>query len=158
MGCRTFFCDPSVQDRSAGVYESAHQSIRRLHDQHGIPYHYVELTAGLYRFMLAAEPALLSKKKAANEAYQRLVHSAEQLYAEFKRRGWEIKETAACAITFDELDTVREREPMYDTWMPTTTTMVYVIIAVSADLDLYAVVVAGILLMQMVMVYATTSV
>lgn len=32
-----------------------------------------------------------------------------ELHAEFKRRGWDIKETAACAITFDELDTVRER-------------------------------------------------
>ena len=47
LGCRTFYCDRSVQDHSNAIYESAHQAIRRLHDQHGIPYHYVELTAAL---------------------------------------------------------------------------------------------------------------
>lgn len=31
------------------------------------------------------------------------------LYAEFQKRGWKIEETAAAAITFDELNTVRER-------------------------------------------------
>ncbi len=31
------------------------------------------------------------------------------LYAEFKKRGWKIEETGACAITFDELDTVKQR-------------------------------------------------
>lgn len=31
------------------------------------------------------------------------------LYKEFKKRGWDIKETAACGITYDELDTARER-------------------------------------------------
>lgn len=31
------------------------------------------------------------------------------LYDEFKKRGWDIKETAACGITYDELDTARER-------------------------------------------------
>ena len=33
----------------------------------------------------------------------------ETLYAEFTRRGWPVAGTAACAITFDELDTVKER-------------------------------------------------
>jgi L-arabinose transport system substrate-binding protein len=32
-----------------------------------------------------------------------------ELHAEFVRRGWPIEETAACAITFDELNTVKER-------------------------------------------------
>ena len=31
------------------------------------------------------------------------------LYDEFKKRGWKTTETAACAITFDELNTVKER-------------------------------------------------
>jgi L-arabinose transport system substrate-binding protein len=31
------------------------------------------------------------------------------LHAEFKRRGWNVEETAACSITFDELNTVKER-------------------------------------------------
>ncbi|HPO16727.1 MAG TPA: arabinose ABC transporter substrate-binding protein [Candidatus Hydrogenedentes bacterium] len=33
----------------------------------------------------------------------------ESLYAEFKKRNWPVEETAACAITFDELNTVKER-------------------------------------------------
>jgi len=32
-----------------------------------------------------------------------------ELYQEFQRRGWPVEETAACAITFDELNTVKER-------------------------------------------------
>jgi L-arabinose transport system substrate-binding protein len=31
------------------------------------------------------------------------------LFDEFKKRGWPIEETGACAITFDELNTVKER-------------------------------------------------
>ncbi|AOS46433.1 L-arabinose-binding periplasmic protein precursor [Lacunisphaera limnophila] len=33
----------------------------------------------------------------------------EALYAEMQRRGWPVAETAVCAITFEELDTARER-------------------------------------------------
>ena len=33
----------------------------------------------------------------------------QALYDEFVRRGWPIEETAACAVTFDELNTVKER-------------------------------------------------
>lgn len=33
----------------------------------------------------------------------------QELYAEFKKRGWPAEETAACAITFDELNTLKER-------------------------------------------------
>jgi L-arabinose transport system substrate-binding protein len=33
----------------------------------------------------------------------------ETLAAEFKKRGWDIAETGVCAITFEELDTARER-------------------------------------------------
>jgi L-arabinose transport system substrate-binding protein len=31
------------------------------------------------------------------------------LYDEFTKRGWKIEETAACAVTFEELDTAKER-------------------------------------------------
>ncbi|HOZ46020.1 MAG TPA: substrate-binding domain-containing protein [Candidatus Hydrogenedentes bacterium] len=41
------------------------------------------------------------------EAIGRNVGAA--LYEEFTRRAWPIEETAACAITFDELNTVKER-------------------------------------------------
>jgi L-arabinose transport system substrate-binding protein len=33
----------------------------------------------------------------------------EALYAEMQRRGWPVEETAVCAVTFEELDTARER-------------------------------------------------
>lgn len=33
----------------------------------------------------------------------------QALYDEFKKRGWDIKDTAAVGITYDELDTARER-------------------------------------------------
>jgi L-arabinose transport system substrate-binding protein len=33
----------------------------------------------------------------------------ETLAAEFKKRGWDINETGVCAITYEELDTARER-------------------------------------------------
>jgi L-arabinose transport system substrate-binding protein len=33
----------------------------------------------------------------------------ETLAAEFKKRGWDIAETGVCAVTFEELDTARER-------------------------------------------------
>lgn len=33
----------------------------------------------------------------------------ETLAAEFKKRGWDLNETGVCAITFEELDTARER-------------------------------------------------
>lgn len=32
-----------------------------------------------------------------------------ELYAQMKHRGWDVGETAACVITFEELDTARER-------------------------------------------------
>jgi L-arabinose transport system substrate-binding protein len=34
---------------------------------------------------------------------------AKELYKEFKNRAWNIEETAACGITFDELDCVKQR-------------------------------------------------
>jgi L-arabinose transport system substrate-binding protein len=36
-------------------------------------------------------------------------NQGETLAAEFKKRGWDINETGVCAITFEELDTARER-------------------------------------------------
>lgn len=33
----------------------------------------------------------------------------EQLYAELKKRNWPIEETGACVVTFEELDTARQR-------------------------------------------------
>lgn len=33
----------------------------------------------------------------------------EQLFAEMKKRGWSVEETGVCVVTFEELDTARER-------------------------------------------------
>ena len=35
--------------------------------------------------------------------------SGQSLWDEFKKRGWPVDETAACIVTFEELDTARER-------------------------------------------------
>jgi len=46
LGCRMFFCRAAPGTTSA-VYETYHAELRRLHGAHGLPYRYVELTAGL---------------------------------------------------------------------------------------------------------------
>ncbi|MFB3890393.1 MAG: hypothetical protein ACE15C_00065 [Phycisphaerae bacterium] len=44
LGCRTFFCRGGLGEQAAAVYERHHTSLRRLHEEGGIPYIYVELT------------------------------------------------------------------------------------------------------------------
>jgi Fe-S-cluster containining protein len=51
LGCRAFFCDDGLRDFSHELYEKWHARIRRLHDTHRIPYHYIELVAGLSRIV-----------------------------------------------------------------------------------------------------------
>ena len=46
LGCRMFFCR-AAPDANSAVYETYHAELRRLHGAHGLPYRYVELTAGL---------------------------------------------------------------------------------------------------------------
>ena len=47
LGCRIYFCDKSLGDGPADIYQQKHEGICRLHSQSGLPYHYVELTAAL---------------------------------------------------------------------------------------------------------------
>jgi Fe-S-cluster containining protein len=47
LGCRLFFCDPAEREESREIYEAYHGRIRQLHDAHGLPYAYTELTAAL---------------------------------------------------------------------------------------------------------------
>lgn len=47
LGCRLYFCDPARRESFQQDYERYHSRIRRLHDAGGLPYAYVELTAGL---------------------------------------------------------------------------------------------------------------
>ena len=46
LGCRLFFCKPPPPD---DAYERLHNTIRRMHGEYAIDYHYVELTAALAR-------------------------------------------------------------------------------------------------------------
>ncbi len=46
LGCRVFFCRAGAGAMS-DLYEEFHRRLRELHEGHGIPYRYVELTAGL---------------------------------------------------------------------------------------------------------------
>ena len=47
LGCRTFFCDAGVGECCSALYEPAHRGIGRLHERHGVPYQYRELTEAL---------------------------------------------------------------------------------------------------------------
>ena len=47
LGCRIFFCQEGTQDWQQDVYEQFQQRIRRLHDEHELPYRYMEWRAGL---------------------------------------------------------------------------------------------------------------
>lgn len=56
FGCRIFFCDPAAERWQQDAYEHFHGRIRRLHDELGIPYFYVEWRAALA--ILAERPTL----------------------------------------------------------------------------------------------------
>ncbi|MHC4562746.1 MAG: hypothetical protein ACYS8X_08260 [Planctomycetota bacterium] len=45
LGCRTYFCDTSLDEQFQSICEQFHHRLRDLHDRLGAPYHYVELTA-----------------------------------------------------------------------------------------------------------------
>lgn len=47
LGCRTYFCQAGSDEASTALYERYHAAIRRLHEQLGLPYLYVELTGAL---------------------------------------------------------------------------------------------------------------
>ena len=47
FGCRAFFCDPTATQWMEALYEQFHAELRRLHEQHEIPYFYVEWRQGL---------------------------------------------------------------------------------------------------------------
>ncbi len=47
LGCRAFFCPRALPDQKLPLYEKYHRRLRRLHDEHSIPYLYVEMTAAL---------------------------------------------------------------------------------------------------------------
>jgi len=47
LGCRVFFCDPASRDWSRQTYEAYHHHLRRLHEEHRLPYLYLELTAAV---------------------------------------------------------------------------------------------------------------
>lgn len=47
MGCRMFFCDPRSTDWQNEQYERFHARLKRLHDELGVPYAYMEWRQGL---------------------------------------------------------------------------------------------------------------
>lgn len=42
FGCRMFFCDSTVTDWQNETYERFHARLKRLHEELGVPYRYVE--------------------------------------------------------------------------------------------------------------------
>jgi len=47
LGCRLFFCQEGTQDWQQEVYEQFMQELRRLHEEHDLPYRYMEWRVGL---------------------------------------------------------------------------------------------------------------
>lgn len=47
LGCRTYFCDPAARALGRRAYEPSHRRIKALHEAHGLPYEYLELTGAI---------------------------------------------------------------------------------------------------------------
>jgi Fe-S-cluster containining protein len=47
FGCRVFFCDSTATQWQNEVYEAFHGRLKRLHEELGVPYFYVEWRAAL---------------------------------------------------------------------------------------------------------------
>lgn len=45
LGCRTFFCSPSKSADPNEVYERYYRRVKEIHDRHGIPFRYADITA-----------------------------------------------------------------------------------------------------------------
>jgi Fe-S-cluster containining protein len=53
LGCRVFFCERGTQQWQHALYERSLSEIRRLHDEHHLPYAYVEWRRGLAEGIVA---------------------------------------------------------------------------------------------------------
>ncbi len=53
LGCRMYFCDPTSTEWQNDLYERLHAELRRLHDETGVPYRYVEWRQALIELGLA---------------------------------------------------------------------------------------------------------
>lgn len=47
LGCRVYFCDPSAQGWQNDLYETFLSRLRRLHEERGVEYRYMEWRLGL---------------------------------------------------------------------------------------------------------------
>ncbi|MBI1368938.1 MAG: hypothetical protein GC162_09830 [Planctomycetes bacterium] len=47
LGCRIYYCDPAAKSWQNEVYEQYQNELRRLHDQRGLTYRYMEWRMGL---------------------------------------------------------------------------------------------------------------
>lgn len=59
LGCRIFFCDRTARDWQEELYQRTHEALRRLHEDHAIPYRY-----GEWRGLLA----MVARVRAADDA------------------------------------------------------------------------------------------
>ncbi len=64
MGCRLFFCDASAEAWQSALYERFHARLKRLHEQFGIPYRYLEWRQALQWAGLAAQSPVAKSDKA----------------------------------------------------------------------------------------------
>jgi Fe-S-cluster containining protein len=57
LGCRVYFCDATAQGWQNEVYEQFLARLRRLHEDHALPYRYMEWRQGLCEARSALRPA-----------------------------------------------------------------------------------------------------
>src|SRR5688500_5963035 len=57
FGCRVFFCDSTSDDWQHAQYERFHADLKRLHEELGVPYRYVEWRAALGEVGLVRDAA-----------------------------------------------------------------------------------------------------
>jgi len=55
LGCRVFFCQQGTQQWQSDLYEQFLGQLRSLHDEHALPYRYMEWRAGLRAARQCAE-------------------------------------------------------------------------------------------------------
>ena len=47
LGCRVFFCQAGTEEWQQDLYETFLRRLTRLHEQHDVPYRYMDWIAGL---------------------------------------------------------------------------------------------------------------
>jgi len=68
FGCRVYFCAPTSTDWQNDLYERSLERVRAIHEQHGLPYRYMEWRAGLVEAGACMGDGLIAKTPSRQDA------------------------------------------------------------------------------------------